>query len=182
MRVAKLELALFGVTLLCAGIWPLIHTRANTEPVRNNTAVEWAEAAWVPQNTAPKRLRLTALEQRFAKQFPGQIARFADRQHTWIIRVIDKPTRMLHPAADCFRGLGYVVAPPRVRRDARGEQWRCFTATGKGKNLNVCERIFDSRDGRWTDASSWYWSALLLGEKHPAGPWWAITKVEEVAS
>lgn len=169
---------LLVAALLFAAIWPAMHVASGIEPVRKSNTVEWAEAQWVPQDAAPVRLRLSELEERFAVRFPGHIARFADGRHEWIVRVMDKPTRMLHPAADCFRGLGYEIAPPRVRIDRHGEQWRCFSASGKGKKLNVCERIFDANGGRWTDASSWYWAALLAEPLHPAGPWWAVTKVE----
>jgi hypothetical protein len=178
MRSAEVAPVLFVAALLFAAIWPLRPADSVTVAARQSATVEWAEAAWVPQDTAPRRLPLSAREQGFARQFPGHIARFADSRHEWIVRVIDKPTRMLHPAADCFRGLGYTVTPPRVHRDARGEHWRCFTATGKGKPLRVCERIFDAQSGRWTDASSWYWSALLTRADHTMGPWWAVTRVE----
>jgi len=178
MQIAKWAPVLFAAALACAAIWPLVPAKQDVQSVRQDRPVEWAEAQWVPHNSAPKRLGLSPLEQRFAKQFPGQIARFADNRHEWIVRVMDQPTRMLHPALDCFRGMGYQVGPARVRLDRHGEQWRCFRAGGKSKDLNVCERIFDAQGGRWTDASSWYWSALLTGGRQSRGPWWAITQVE----
>lgn len=174
----RLNTALFAVALSAAALWPALRGGSGAAPLPQNAVVEWAEAEWVPQDGAPRRLRLSAREQRFASQFPGRIARFADDRHEWIVRVVNQPTRMLHPAADCFRGLGYTVTPPRVRIDARNQQWRCFTAGGKGKPLQVCERIFDARGGRWTDASSWYWSALVARGNDTAGPWWAVTRVE----
>lgn len=143
-----------------------------------NQALEWAEAQWAPKNTMPKRLPLTALEQRFAGQFPGQIGRFSDGRQEWIVRVMKQPTRMLHPAADCFQALGYRLTPAKVHLDQKNEQWRCFRASGKGKNLRVCERIFDGKAGRWTDASAWYWSSVLSLDQHQNGPWWAVTQVE----
>ena len=155
MRSAEVAPVLFVAALLFAAIWPLRPADSVTVAARQSATVEWAEAAWVPQDTAPRRLPLSAREQGFARQFPGHIARFADSRHEWIVRVIDKPTRMLHPATDCFRGLGYTVTP-----------------------LRVCERIFDAQSGRWTDASSWYWSALLTRADHTMGPWWAVTRVE----
>jgi hypothetical protein len=176
MRIANPAAVFFAAALLIAALWPVRRPDSATALTTNNSTVEWAEAAWLPQEASPIPLRLSALEQRFARQFPGHIARFTDGRHEWVVRVMDKPTRMLHPAADCFRGLGYKVTPPRVRVDHKGENWRCFTATRNGKNLRVCERIFDGRDGRWTDTSSWYWSALL--GKKSQGPWWAVTKVE----
>jgi hypothetical protein len=175
MRIANPASVFFATALFIAALLPAVPP-ASTAPAGSNSTVEWAEAAWLPQDASPIRLRLSALEERFARQFPGHIARFTDGRHEWVVRVMDKPTRMLHPAADCFRGLGYEVTPPRVRVDPKGENWRCFTATRNGKSLRVCERIFDERGGRWTDTSSWYWSALL--GKQVQGPWWAVTKVE----
>jgi hypothetical protein len=178
MRVLNPGLVVFLLALSIAAIWPFVYSKSGSATVTNNVSIEWAQANWVPQNTSPVRLPLAAREQRFSRQFPGHIARFADNRHEWIVRVMDMPTRMLHPADDCFKGLGYKVTPARVHVDQRGENWRCFTASGKGKNLNVCERIFDAKGGHWTDASSWYWSALLEEAQHEGGPWWAVTKVE----
>jgi hypothetical protein len=181
MRTFNLQQMLFSATLLLAAVWPLLHGNRGAAPAAANGSVEWAQAQWAPQDSSPRRLPLSALERSFARQFPGHLARFSDGSHQWIVRVIDKPTRMLHPAADCFRGLGYKVAPPRVRTDRHGEHWRCFSATRDGRTLQICERIFDARGGRWTDASSWYWSALLSARR-ANGPWWAVTTVEEGAA
>jgi hypothetical protein len=174
MRIANPAPLLFAAALLLAAMWPLIPASPTTAPTKKNLTVEWAEAEWLPPDASLMRLRLSTLEERFARQFPGHIARFTDARGEWIVRVMDKPTRMLHPAADCFRGMGYEVTPPRVRMDHRGENWRCFTASRNGRKLRVCERIFDARGSRWTDTSSWYWSALLAVD----GPWWAVTRVE----
>jgi len=167
--------AWFAAALLIATLLPLLHPQLAPRTV-NNVSVEWAEPQWAPPDSSPVRLRLSALEQRFARQFPGHIAHFADERHEWIVRVVEQPTRMLHPATDCFRAIGYAIGAARVRADAAGEQWRCFSATGKGKTFKVCERIFDAGKGRWTDTSAWYWSALTGNAQQ--GPWWAVTRVE----
>ena len=177
MRIFNLQHLLFSAALLFAATWPLLHAGHKLAPDASSGPVEWAEAAWAPQDGSPRRLPLSPLEQRFARQFPGHLARFTDGRQQWIVRVMGKPTRMLHPAADCFRGLGYQVAQAHVRTDRHGEHWRCFSATRDGKTVNVCERIFDMRGGRWTDASSWYWAALLSAQR-TGGPWWAVTTVE----
>lgn len=179
MSNARPVLVLFLVALLCAAVLPLF-ARGSVPPIlQPNASQEWAEARWLPADAAPLRLPLTTLEESFASRFPGHIARFSDGRRAWIVRVMDRPTRMLHPAADCFRGLGYDVEPPRVRLDARERSWRCFAAEKNGRRLKVCERIFDAGDGNWTDTSAWYWSALLGGQR---GPWWAVTQVEEVGA
>jgi hypothetical protein len=178
MRIADHAAACFAAALLFTGTWPLLHSRPAAMPPVSNTSVEWSEAQWAPQYGSPMRLRLSTVEERFARQFPGHIARFAEGGQEWIVRVVNKPTRMLHPATDCFRALGYEIDTPRIRADAKGEHWRCFNATRNGNALKVCERIFDAGSGRWTDTSSWYWSALAGKATQGGGPWWAVTKVE----
>lgn len=177
MRRAEFLGIWFIFALLLAALWPLFHTAPRTAQAKSS-AVEWWEAQWAPQDASLMKLELSPLERRFASRFPGQIGRFTDGEREWIVRVADQPTRMLHPASDCFRAMGYAVEPPRVKRDERGEQWRCFSAVRNGKKMKVCERIFDARGKRWTDASSWYWSALLAGSTQSGGPWWAVTQVE----
>ncbi len=41
---------------------------------------------------------------------------------------VQRPTRQLHPAADCFKALGYSIDRPRPDVDAEGGQWSCFAA------------------------------------------------------
>jgi len=175
MRSPRPVMAIFIAALLCAAVLPLFVHGTAPQVQRSNASPEWAEARWLPADAAPVRRPLTALEESFASHFPGHIARFTDGRRAWIVRVMDRPTRMLHPASDCFRGLGYSVAPPRVHGDAHGRNWRCFAAEKNGRRLKVCERIFDQKEGSWADTSSWYWSALLGQE---SGPWWAVTQVE----
>ena len=120
------------------------------------------------------RLPLSAVDQRFADRFPGQIGRFTDGRRIIILRAMREPTRMLHSAAVCFRGLGYQVEAPHGVKDAGGITWGCFGAERDGQALSVCERIHDARDGAWNDVSSWYWAAIL---GRTQGPWYAITVV-----
>lgn len=125
-------------------------------------------------------LALGDVEARFALRFPGRIERLTDGLHTVVWRDVRVPTRMLHPAADCYRGLGWRVADARLERRAgtpgTGEAtlWRCFVATapGGGRTLRVCERIEGADGTTYTDASAWFWAATL-GRSH--GPWQAVT-------
>ena len=71
-----------------------------------------------------------------------------------------------------FRGAGYAVARPQPMVDDGGIPWRCFTAAKDGRQAQVCERIHDAADGRWTDASAWFWASQYGG-----CPWWVITVV-----
>ncbi|HJV63311.1 MAG TPA: hypothetical protein VJ743_20345 [Albitalea sp.] len=121
---------------------------------------------------ALRPLALSAVEQRFASQFPGRIARLTDGDQVLVWRAVQRPTRMLHPAADCYRGLGYRISQAHLERDAQARLWRCFTADRAGQRLRVCERIVDAQGQAYTDASSWFWAAQL---GRSTGPWQAIT-------
>lgn len=133
----------------------------------------------------------TALEARFAHRFPGAVARFTDGEQLLIVRHVTRPTRLLHPASDCFRGAGYAVADARAAVDAQGTRWRCFAATRGTERLRVCERIteHDTEYGSerlddpartaWTDVSAWFWDAQF-GRATTA--WWAVTVVTPLAS
>lgn len=124
-------------------------------------------------NGRPLRpLALGAVEARFASRFPGRIARLTDEQSVLVWRDVTAPTRMLHPAADCYRGLGYRIADARLERDVGGLLWRSFVATREGHRVRVAERIVGRDGSTFTDASAWFWAARLGRSQ---GPWQAIT-------
>ena len=126
---------------------------------------------------------LTALETRFAANFPGAIARYRAGETTLIVRQVTQPTRQLHPAADCFRAAGYTLGAVRTREDGAHARWNCFEARQGGQRWRVCERITDTAGHQWTDVSSWYWSALWSQRAaNPGGPWWAVTTVTPIES
>jgi hypothetical protein len=120
-------------------------------------------------------LPLTELEKRFTTDFPGKIGRFTDGEREIIIRWVTEATRKLHPASDCFQGIGYSVKPLPLHRDNSGSLWAGFTATKREERLRVSERIHSDSGETWTDVSAWYWSAL----RHSNGSWWAITIAEK---
>ena len=155
-----------GLFLAAAASGGLGHTAA--APIAQQPDPEWP-TRW--QGRELTRLPLSPDETRWLRDFPGSVARFTDGGREVLIRRVERPTRMLHPAADCFRGLGYGVARPEIR-EAGGERWSCFTARKDGLGREVCERIHDGRGGNWTDASAWYWSAWWRRDR---GPWWAWT-------
>ena len=164
--------ALFAGLVLAAALAPVLMQAAHQPrqgPVEEDVA--WPMSL---QGRSLTQLPLSAVEQRFAARFPGQIGRFTDGTRTIIVRAVWVPTRMLHPAADCFRGLGYSLQEPRVVKDAAGFTWSCFTAVRNGMRRRVCERIYDLQGQTWTDVSSWYWSAVLGRTERP---WYAITVV-----
>ncbi|MGH9943304.1 MAG: hypothetical protein ACRD9R_13225 [Pyrinomonadaceae bacterium] len=120
-------------------------------------------------------LPLTERERRFSEDFPGRVARFTDGRREIVIRWVTTPTRRLHPAADCFAGIGYGVEPLPLFVAEGGARWGCFRATRGAERLRVCERIHDEAGRNWPDASAWYWAAL---GGTTTGPWWAVTVAE----
>ncbi|MDR0717327.1 MAG: hypothetical protein LBF50_07920 [Azoarcus sp.] len=138
-----------------------------------DSAVE-SPTAWRGRSLRP--LALSPVEHRFAQGFPGKIVRLTDGRDMLIWRHITRPTRMLHPAADCYRALGWRIRDEQLEQteNGAGERWRCFTATHTDADtrLRVCERIEDSAGQGFTDASAWYWAAIT-GQS--AGPWQAVT-------
>jgi exosortase/archaeosortase family protein len=169
-RIAH-KAAFAGVMAVCATLsvaqaWP----GRSTASINAAASVEWP-SEW---DGAPLRpLALGEVEQRFAQRFPGSIARLTDGEGVFVMRQVNQPTRMLHPAADCYRALGYRITQVRLERDAQERRWRCFAAQRKnGQTLRVCERIVDARGRAFTDTSAWYWSAAA-GDSQ--GPWQAVT-------
>ncbi len=141
---------------------------STTEPTP--TPMRELPAEWKGQALRP--LALSEVEMRFASSFPGTISRMTDDREVLVLRDVTRPTRMLHPAADCYQGLGYRISAQQLVNDADSQLWRCFEATRGAQGLRVCERIVDARGQGFTDASAWYWSAML-GKSQ--GPWQAIT-------
>jgi len=115
---------------------------------------------------------LSEQDGRFLTGFPGAVARFTDGERNFILRWVTQPTRKLHPAEDCYRGLGYDVGATRIHADRDGSRWRCFEVTRNGRTHSVCEQLRDLEGAHWTDVSSWYWAATL-GETR--GPWLVVT-------
>lgn len=164
MRLTFLFIAIVAAT------WPLLAPGEPAPP--RASAHEWPRA-FEGRPLSPQALG--AVEQRFADRFPGAIGRFDDGRRTIVLRHVTEPTRMLHPAADCFRGLGYTVRDERLEQDTRGALQRCFVAEQGARRLRVCERIVDANGAIYTDASWWYWAAAL---GRSTGPWLATTTAE----
>ncbi|RYF32388.1 MAG: hypothetical protein EOO26_11620 [Comamonadaceae bacterium] len=174
-----LHKALFGGAMVFCLAWSVASAlRTPATPERNAAFHEWP-SEW---DGAPLRpLALGDVEQRFAQQFPGAIARMTDGQQMLVLRQVTTPTRMLHPAADCYRALGYRIEKARLERDAQARLWRCFEAQRGVRStpgqttplhLRVCERIVDADGAAFTDTSAWYWAA---SSGRSQGPWEAVT-------
>lgn len=163
------------VALSSLVLWPWLRP----EPVAANpapAAVEW------PRELDGRSLRPLAfsdVERRFADRFPGAIGRFTDGESTIVLRRVTAPTRMLHPAVDCYRGLGYRVVSHALEQEASPGDGasprlkRCLVAEKKGRQLRVCENIVDGKGQVYTDTSAWYWAAVM---GRTQGPWLAVTR------
>lgn len=92
-----------------------------------------------------------------------------------ILRWVNAPSRKLHPASDCFRGIGYTIKPLAIVKDKHNISWGHFEAAKGNSRIRVRERIYNRNGKQWTDVSAWYW-ASLFGKQQ--GPWWAITIAE----
>jgi hypothetical protein len=155
----------FLISTVLAALAPLFPNFSRTPAVR---------PAMLPAPyRSMKELPLSGRDRRFAADFPGSVHRLTDGAREYIIRRVDEPTRKLHPAEHCFRGSGYRIAPAAGQCEASGCK-SCFTAESKSEAMKVCQQIFNEHGDRWSDVSSWYWSAWFGRSK---GPWWAVTEI-----
>jgi hypothetical protein len=164
--------ALAGVAQVAIGQYQAMDTVTDTNASRalvqtaHELPTHWRGATLRP-------LALSDVELRFAKHFPGTVTRMTDGKQTLVLRTVNQATRMLHPATDCYRGLGYRIRDEQLEMQANSQdRWRCFVAQRNGRSVRVCERIEDAGGQGFTDTSSWYWAAVA-GQSH--GPWKAIT-------
>ena len=159
-----------ALAALAAALAPLLPRREAPPAATPNWPAEYEGRRLTPLAPAPEDAAL-------ARGFPGRIARFSDGRRQLVLRGVAIPTRQLHPASDCFRALGYTIAPAPMRMTPAGAS-SCFEARRGGKAMRVCERISDSRGQSFADASAWYWPALLGSSQ---GPWLAVTVVEPIS-
>ncbi|MGL4575050.1 MAG: hypothetical protein ACRCV9_09695 [Burkholderiaceae bacterium] len=165
--------AIFGAAMIGCAVLQLAHVGAAHEtPHTAQAAPEWP-TAWDGKPLRP--LAFGGVEQRFANRFPGSITRMTDGQQVLVLRHVNAPTRMLHPAADCYRGLGYRVESQQLERDRDQQLRRCFIADNGTNRLRVCEQITDSQGQVFTDTSAWYWAATM---RQSTGPWRAVTSAQ----
>jgi hypothetical protein len=165
-----------SVMLLCAARPYYLPAQTAKSTIATKMKQNWAFNLWSSSQKNVYALPMSEVEQSFANHFPGHIARFTDGNAIWVIRHTAKPTRMLHSAIDCYRGLGYKVSTQRIVEDTQLKRWRCFNAS-KVYSLQVCERIVDNQGAQWTDVSAWYWQNVFKQNSHE---WWAITQVTAI--
>lgn len=164
-------IAICLITCGLAAAAPFLH-RQGADQARVQPAFPgWPDTfAGAPLHELPLSVR----ERQLLKGFPGRIGRFAGTRSELVIRWVTSETRMLHPASDCYRAMGYTVKPLPLYVDSGGRRWGAFKATRAGQGVYVREQIADVAGQCFSDVSAWYWSALM-GKSE--GPWWAFTVV-----
>lgn len=166
----------FALVMLLCLLWSAASALHRPHARAGNIAFHEWPRQWDGMPLRP--LALGEVEQRFADRFPGAIARLTDGRQTLVLREVDSPTRMLHPAVDCYRALGWRIEQTRLERDAQERLWRCFIAEGRrSQKLRVCERIVDNAGVAFTDTSAWYWAAAT---GRSDGPWQAVTLARRI--
>ena len=161
----------FWIAAIAATVAPLV-TGSQESAISEQSFTGWPRQY---EGREIRELTLTRRELAFASDFPGRIGRFSDGDREIIIRWVGAPTRQLHSTADCFRGIGYSIAPLPAAKDANGAAMSCFRATHGSDHLKVCEVIRDAGGESWPDVSAWYWHAII-GSTPP--PWWSFVVAE----
>lgn len=159
---------------LAAIFIPFLYHNKPAEGVSGNRKIEW------PRELDGKPLRMIELsgaEKSFLADFPGHLGRFTDGSREIIVRLIDRETRKLHPAADCLKGAGYAVKPMPLFVDRDGRNWGRVEAKREGTVLEVRELIVDSRGNSWSDVSSWFWAGMLKRGERPYAAFVVSTNV-----
>jgi hypothetical protein len=168
-----LHKALWAALLPLCALWGLGQTVAEHSAVPDvGTPTQSIELPSEWKGTPLRPLALSEVELRFARHFPGTLARLTDGHQVLVLRTVNQPTRMLHPATDCYRGLGYRIHNEQLQVHTDKTRWRCFIAERGARAVRVCERIEDAQGQGFTDTSAWYW-ASVAGQS--TGPWKAIT-------
>lgn len=168
-----LHKTLWVVVLPLCALWGLGQAVTERSTSRDeSTATQSVELPIEWRGMPLRPLALSEVELRFARHFPGTLARLTDGRQVLVLRTVHRPTRMLHPATDCYRSLGYRISNEQLEMQANNTRWRCFVADRGGRAMRVCERIEDTLGQGFTDASAWYW-ASAAGQS--PGPWKAIT-------
>lgn len=165
----KGRLAAVALLIFMGGVGVKIAARPIHPSVAPHEGGDWPA---MMEGVSLVRQPLSPHEEGFARAFPGSIAKFAWGDAEVILRRTRKPTRMMHPAADCLRAAGFVIHEEPVFRDADGRLWGASTARRDGRIWRVHERYVSANGKDRTDASSWYWQALL---ESGGGPWTGIT-------
>lgn len=106
---------------------------------------------------------------------PGRPRIYESGGSVILLREMERPSRSVHPAEDCFRGAGYSIDYAPLWKDPYERNWRTFYATRDGRRWEVRQRIEGNHGWSGSDVSQWFWSAAT-GQSQ--GPWkmWVVVK------
>ena len=93
-----------------------------------------------------------------------------------LLREIDRPSRSVHPAEDCFRGSGYSIEHATLWKDRYERNWRRFYASRGDHRWEVRQRIEGADGWNGSDVSQWFWQAAT---GKTVGPWRMWVMIEE---
>jgi exosortase/archaeosortase family protein len=170
----------FCAALALAASIPLLTPQADAAE-GTVVRIRWPRA-WCGRRL--KLIRVGRAERLLVAGFPGSAAQFREQPggRRLLLRYTTRATRLLHPAENCYRGLGWKVEPRPALVDATGRTWSSFRVTradGSQSLVRQCYFAVSPSGGEapkdledwirgapsWPDASSWYWSAARPGSK-----------------
>jgi exosortase O len=163
----------FLASCVLAAAMPLLHSQ-KTVAAPASQSVDWPTQF---EGQQLKQVALSEVTERFAQEFPGQIAVFTTGKRRFVYRWVTQATRQLHPASTCYKASGYEIKWLPEYVDESNNKWSAFEATKGSEKLLVRERLYDAQGHNWTDVSSWYWSAVL---KQSISPWWSVSVAERI--
>ena len=165
MRAALLHLAVCAL----AAAMPLVASAVPHVAETKDSAFPAWPATFEGRELRP--LPPTDLDARFARDLPGRVKRFTDGEREIVVRWSAEPTRLVHPAAVCYRAQGWDVEPRPLFVDGAGRAWSRFLATRAEERLDVRERVEDATGASWPEPTEWYWASILGRTSGPAWAW-----------
>ncbi|MDT8390128.1 MAG: archaeosortase/exosortase family protein [Lentisphaeria bacterium] len=167
-RLAPIITGVFTALCLSGALLPLTH------PAHAPTTT--SEAVW-PEEFEGSPLSRVSTRIPFGDAFPGSIAQFSDGARQILFKSVSRPSRLVHPSRDCYRGGGWRIQPAPSHIDSQDRRWSAFTASRDGRKIMVREIVTDSEGNSWSTVSAWYWSAVLTRTRPP----WLLTVVVAAA-
>jgi len=138
------------------------------------TPTQSAELPTEWRGTPLRPLALSEVELRFARHFPARSRAMTDGRQVLVLRTVDQPTRMLHPAADCYRGLGDRVRDEQLEgRTDQARRRQAINAVAAVAARCACVNALKTRRARALPIRPPGTGHRLPGES--TGPWKAIT-------
>ncbi len=161
----------FGLACLAAVFSPWVQAPSSRHPASDFPGFPQSLAG-VPLIPRP----LSPVETRAAQTVPGRVGRFAWGSGELVLTWLAKPSRSLHPARDCYRGIGATCRALPETLNAAGQAQGRLMVTRKGRQYQIVyEQVIDADGHSYSDVGAWFWAAIL-GQSR--GPWWAIRYAE----